>query len=299
MPDTKIRRPFQQRFLDGYDRTQLRQEVQKIKPRWFGLRKKYVTWALGASLAMGGIGAPLKMVHDAHNKVTEPGDRVPAPAPGEDQGLNGDLQAAENIASQVAGGVAKVAQGVQQGVQRAAQVPLSAVSAAPAVLAEAPKEIAQVADDVKQQFFAKEVPFGSIIYREATKNNLRPELVAAVIQQESKFHPTARSNMGAQGLMQLVPKTGRWMGARNLMNPVENISAGAKYLKYLHERFNGNETNVIAAYNAGEGAVRRFGGIPPYRETQKYVASVRNFQRDFNDRIESRTAELIPPPAMR
>jgi soluble lytic murein transglycosylase-like protein len=80
---------------------------------------------------------------------------------------------------------------------------------------------------------------------------------------------------------------------------VENISAGAKYLKYLHERFNGNETNVIAAYNAGEGAVRRFGGIPPYRETQKYVANVRTFQRDFNDRIESRSAELTPPPAMR
>ncbi|HSP13724.1 MAG TPA: lytic transglycosylase domain-containing protein [Thermoanaerobaculia bacterium] len=292
MPEMPTR-PFQQRFLDGFDRTQLRQEVQKVKPRT-NLRKKYLTWALGASLAMGGIGAPLKIIHDAQNKI---GERVAAAAIA-DQGIHADLKSAENIATQVASGVAQVAEGVQQGVQKAADVPLSAVSAAPAAIAEAPWQIVQAAEDVKEQFFASEVPFGSIIYREATKNNIRPELVAAVIQQESKFHPTARSHVGAQGLMQLVPRTGRWMGASNLMNPVENISAGAKYLKYLGERFNGNETKIIAAYNAGEGAVRRFGGIPPYRETEKYVANVRSYQRDFSDRIESRTAELTPVPAM-
>ena len=134
------------------------------------------------------------------------------------------------------------------------------------------------------------MPFGKIIYQEAKRNNLRPELVAAIVQQESKFKPTARSHMGAQGLMQLVPKTGRWMGARNLMNPVENIMAGAKYLRYLHDQFNGNETKVIAAYNAGEGNVRRFGGIPPFKETQKYVKNVRNFQQQYAERASG--AEL-------
>jgi soluble lytic murein transglycosylase-like protein len=298
----KMKRPYQERFLDGFDRSQLRQEVQKVKPRSSKMRKKYITWALGASLAVGGIGAPLKMIHDSKGKVSETGPRAPQPdtksaANAVVQGISGDLKAAQSIASQVAGGVALAAKGVEQGVQQAAKVPLEAVAAAPAAIAQAPQEILQVAEDAKAQFFAKEIPFGSIIYNEAKKNNVRPELVAAVIQQESKFKPTARSNMGAQGLMQLVPKTGRWMGATNLMNPAQNIMAGAKYLRYLQDQFNGNETKVIAAYNAGEGNVRRFGGIPPFQETQKYVSNVRNFQQQYSDRLQSQNAELISPSA--
>jgi len=122
-----------------------------------------------------------------------------------------------------------------------------------------------------------------------------PELVAAVVQQESKFIPTARSGVGAIGLMQLVPRTGRWMGARDLTNPSQNIMAGAKYLKYLTEQFHGDQQMVIAAYNAGEGAVRRFGGIPPYRETRNYVQRVRNFQQDFGDRVQSHAVDLQSP----
>jgi soluble lytic murein transglycosylase-like protein len=135
------------------------------------------------------------------------------------------------------------------------------------------------------------VPFGSIIYQEAKKNNLRPELVAAVVQAESKFRPAARSGSGAIGLMQLVPRTGRWMGARDLTNPAQNISAGAKYLRYLHDRFNGNETKVIAAYNAGEGNVLRFNGVPPFHETRAYVTKVRSFEEDFHSRISNRVAD--------
>ena len=298
MAELKTMRPYRERFLDGFDRSQLRQEVQQVKPR-SKMRKKYLTWALGASLAVGSIGAPL-MLHDAKEKVTETGLRKPEPdaksaANTLVDGISGDLKAAQSIANQVAGGVAVAAKGVEQGVQQAAKLPIAAVTAAPAAIAQAPQQILQVAEDAKQQFFTKEVPFGSIIYQEAKKNNLRPELVAAVIQQESKFKPTARSHMGAQGLMQLVPKTGRWMGATNLMNPAQNIQAGAKYLRYLHDQFNGNETKVIAAYNAGEGNVRRFGGIPPFRETQKYVSNVRNFQQQYSDRLQ--TADLNPPPA--
>lgn len=295
----KTMRPYRERFLDGFDRSQLRQEVQKVKPRFSKLRNKYVGWALGASLAVGSIGAPLKVIHDSREKVAQSGQRDQTPKAATEEGITSDLKAAQNIASEVAGGVAAAAKGVTAGVEQAARVPLAAVAAAPAVIAQAPQQIAQAADDVKAQFFAKEVPFGSLIYHEAKKNNLRPELVAAIVQQESKFKPTARSNMGAQGLMQLVPKTGRWMGATNLMNPAQNIMAGAKYLRYLHDQFNGNETKVIAAYNAGEGNVRRFGGIPPFRETQKYVTNVRNFQQQYAARAQSQTAELNVPNAAR
>lgn len=306
MPQLRVRRPFQQRFLDGYERSQLRQEVQKVKPRLQKLRNRYVTWALGASLAMGGIGAPLKVIHDAQEHVEQPkapGPKaVPAPSVAEAVqgppspaagGIANDLRAAQNIATEVA-------QGVQQGVQQAVQTPVKIAEAAPAAIAQAPAQLVQTAEAAKEQFFAKEVPFGSIIYQEAKRNNLNPALVAAVIQQESKFHPAARSPVGAIGLMQLVPRTGRWMGASNLMNPVQNISAGTKYLRYLADRFNGNETQVIAAYNAGEGAVRRFGGIPPFRETQRYVANVRSYQRDFSDRVEGsagQLAQMSPAPA--
>ena len=293
----QIKRPYKERFLDGFDRSQLRQEVQKVKPQFSKLRKKYVTWALGASLAVGSIGAPL-VVQASHEKVADTGERNPqqplqtlVPVGG-DTGIAADLKAAQNIATEVAGGVAAAAKGVQQGVQQAAQVPLQAVASAPAAIASAPQQIVHVAENAKAQFFAKEVPFGSIIYQEAKKNNLRPELVAAIVQQESKFKPTARSHMGAQGLMQLVPKTGRWMGATKLMNPAQNIMAGAKYLRYLHDQFNGNETKVIAAYNAGEGNVRRFGGIPPFRETQNYVRNVRSFQQQYSERASSTVAEL-------
>jgi soluble lytic murein transglycosylase-like protein len=288
MAGLKTTRPFQQRFLDGFDRSQLRQEVEKVKPRRFQkLRNKYVGWALGASLAVGGMGAPLLTIHDSHNQTQGPKtrERTASSDTGVSAAITGDLKAAQSIASKVAGGVGVVAQGVEKGVVQAARAPFAAVAAAP-------QQLAQVAEDAKAHFFATNVPFGSIIYNEAKKNNVPPELVAAMIQQESKFKPTARSSTGAQGLMQLVPKTGRWMGAHNLMNPVENIQAGAKYLKYLHEQFNGNETNVIAAYNAGEGNVRRFGGVPPFRETQNYVKNVRSFEEDYHDRVATHTADL-------
>ena len=284
MGELKTNRPFQERFLDNFDRSQLRREVQAVKPRrrFPKLGKKYATWVLGASLALGGIGAPLKMIQQKPEGTTDP-DEAAVTATIDSQ-LAGDIKAAESIAKQVAGGVQAAVSGVEQAVEH----PLEAVSDAPknlAILTEAATETA------REEFFKKEIPFGSIIYREAKKNDLRPELVAAVVQAESKFKPAARSGAGAIGLMQLVPRTGRWMGARDLTNPVQNISAGTKYLKYLNERFDGNETKVIAAYNAGEGNVKRFGGVPPFKETRKYVSKVRNFEEDYRNRVESHVAE--------
>jgi len=294
MPEIKTSRPYEERFLDGFDRSELRQEVQAIKPKRFrGLRKKSATWALGASLALGGLGVPMKMIHDsghAGSKATRgaaardraPGDSLtPDVSQGAVQGIASDLKAAQNIAAQVAGGV----QAVTGGVQEAAKAPLQ-------VVAQTPQKIANAAESVKEHFFKTQIPFGSIIYNEAKKNDLPPELVAAVAHTESKFKPTARSQRGAVGLMQLVPRTGRWMGANNLADPAQNIMAGAKYLRYLTDRFDGDQQKVIAAYNAGEGNVRRFRGVPPFRETRSYVVKVKSFQNDLGDRIDSHAADM-------
>jgi soluble lytic murein transglycosylase-like protein len=107
---------------------------------------------------------------------------------------------------------------VASGVTGAASEVANTVSPAVVaqVVAEAPKALAAITDQAKEAFFKKEIPFGSIIYSEAMKNDLPPELVAAVVHTESRFVPTARSQAGAIGLMQLVPRTGRWLGARNL-----------------------------------------------------------------------------------
>lgn len=284
MGELETRRPYQERFLDNFDRSQLRREVEAVQPRrqrFSGLKKKYATWALGASLALGGIGAPLKMVQSQGSGGSAGnGPQESATTMSLDSQMAKDLKAAKSIATQVAGGVAAAV----EGVEAATTSPLEKV-------AEAPQKLTIVTEQVREEFFKKEVPFGSIIYREAKKNNIRPELIAAVVQAESRFKPTARSGAGAVGLMQLVPRTGRWMGARDLTNPTQNITAGAKYLKYLNERFDGNETKVIAAYNAGEGNVKRFGGVPPFRETRKYVSKVRNYEQEFKNRVESRIAD--------
>lgn len=285
MTEPKTSRRFEERFLDGFDRSRLRQEVQKVKPkRLTGLRRRYATWALGASLALGGIGAPMKIMQQAENGGTSSRTNAADAIVGNSAGIKGDLQAAANIAQQVAGGVAA-------GAATAAAAPIETIAEA----AEAPKKLAVISETAKEQFFKTQVPFGSIIYREAKKHDLRPELVAAIVQAESRFKPTARSGVGAVGLMQLMPRTGRWMGARDLTNPVQNIAAGAKYLKYLSEQFNGNETKIIAAYNAGEGNVRRFGGIPPFKETRNYVKKVRNYEGDFKERVENHVADLTTP----
>src|SRR5947207_2994779 len=300
MAEIKTTRPFQQRFLDGYDRSELRNEVQRVKPkRLTGMRKKYAGWALGGALALGGIGIPMKvgtMLKSAETTSAAAQRRPPAtetPEKATTIQIAGDLDSAQKIASQVAGGVSSAAQGVTEGVTHAAQDVANAVTptAVAQQVAQAPKTLSMMTEDVKRAFFKDQVPFGSIIYDEAKKNDLPPELVAAVVHTESKFVPTARSGAGAVGLMQLVPRTGRWLGARNLTDPSQNVMAGAKYLRYLTDRFNVNTTNAIAAYNAGEGNVRRFGGVPPFRETRNYVQRVQSFQKDLGAQLQGHVAD--------
>ena len=125
--------------------------------------------------------------------------------------------------------------------------------------------------------------FDLIIESAATKHDVDARIVKAVIQVESAFQPRARSSKGAMGLMQLMPKTARQYEASHPYDPASNIDAGTKYLKRLLDEF--ELPLALAAYNAGEGAVRRFGGIPPYAETQAYVARVLGLLRYWNSSI--------------
>ena len=133
---------------------------------------------------------------------------------------------------------------------------------------------ARINHAIRREFFETSMPYGDIIHEKALKYDVDPALVAAVMETESRFRTRARSQVGAQGLMQLMPSTGRWMGANNLYDPAQNVDAGVKYLKYLQKRFDGDLTKAVAAYNAGEGNVQRYQGVPPFRETRSYVKKV-------------------------
>ncbi|MGD9400971.1 MAG: transglycosylase SLT domain-containing protein [bacterium] len=116
--------------------------------------------------------------------------------------------------------------------------------------------------------------YGPAIRAAASDSGVSENLIKAVILQESGGDPRAISSRGAKGLMQLMDATAEELGVRNSFNPVENISAGARYLGDLLREFKGDLELALASYNAGIGAVRKFGGVPPYRETQDYVKSV-------------------------
>jgi hypothetical protein len=118
--------------------------------------------------------------------------------------------------------------------------------------------------------------YEAIIQRAAEKHGVDPKLVRAVVHAESGFNPRAQSPVGAQGLMQLMPSTARALGVSDPFDPAQNVDGGTRYLKSLLDRF-GDATKAIAAYNAGPSRVERYGGVPPFPETQSYVRRVRKF----------------------
>jgi soluble lytic murein transglycosylase-like protein len=133
------------------------------------------------------------------------------------------------------------------------------------------------------------------VERIAARHALPAELLHSVIKVESNYNPYAVSPKGAQGLMQLIPDTARRFGVTNAFNPLENIEGGARYLRYLLDLY--GEKNwplVLAAYNAGEAAVARYGGVPPYRETQNYLVLVK---RQLEKAIGVRPVAPAPAPA--
>lgn len=115
----------------------------------------------------------------------------------------------------------------------------------------------------------------------AARHKVPVELAKAVARAESGFRADAVSPAGAQGIMQLMPATGRGLGVRDPFDPAQNIEGGVKYLGGLLRRFNGNVELALAGYNAGPNAVAKYGGIPPYEETQKYVKIVTGYMRDY------------------
>jgi soluble lytic murein transglycosylase-like protein len=125
--------------------------------------------------------------------------------------------------------------------------------------------------------------FGQLISQAAEKYGVDADLIEAVIQAESNFDVDAVSSAGAQGLMQLMPATARSLGVTNAFDPAQNINGGVKLLSQLLNQYDGNVKLALAAYNAGPGAVAKYNGIPPYKETQKYVSRVLDFYQSSND----------------
>lgn len=141
-------------------------------------------------------------------------------------------------------------------------------------------------DMFKEAYFREHVPYGAIIFREARRYDLSPELVAAMVHTESDFRSTLVSHKSAQGLMQIVPSTARTLGILDPFDPEQNISAGTRYFRYLLNRFE-SETMALAAYNAGEGNVQRFGGIPPFQETRDYIVKVNRRTDRYRQRVNN------------
>jgi soluble lytic murein transglycosylase-like protein len=124
--------------------------------------------------------------------------------------------------------------------------------------------------------------YSSIIGEASRAHRVSPSLIRAVIHAESAFNPYAVSPKGARGLMQLIPDTARRFSVKNSFDPKENIYGGSKYLSWLLRRYGGNLKYAVAAYNAGEGSVDKYRGVPPYSETQNYVLKVLDLQRRYS-----------------
>jgi hypothetical protein len=121
----------------------------------------------------------------------------------------------------------------------------------------------------------EQAPFGELIRKTAEKYGVDADLVFSVVAAESNFNPKAVSRRNARGLMQLLPETAKRLGVRDIYDPAQNIEGGTRYLRDLLKRYDGDLALTLAAYNAGPGAVERYGKIPPYNETIAYVRAIR------------------------
>lgn len=133
-----------------------------------------------------------------------------------------------------------------------------------------------------------------IIFRAGEKAGVDPRFIHAVIKQESQYDPKAVSPVGAEGLMQLMPGTARRFGLKDPFDETANVEAGTKYLKWLLERFDGDVALALAGYNAGEGAVDKYKGIPPFSETQNYVKKiVADYGKTYHPILQPQDARLV------
>jgi len=134
-----------------------------------------------------------------------------------------------------------------------------------------------------------------LVEQTASRHQIDPQLVHAIIKVESKYDPKAVSRKGAMGLMQLIPETAQRFGVANPFNPKENIEGGVSYLKHLLDLFRGDLSLSLAAYNAGEAAVQRFGGIPSFAETRNYVRKVTDIYESASPQSGTNPAGNQPP----
>ncbi len=156
------------------------------------------------------------------------------------------------------------------------------VVSAPEVRPYFPKELALALRQKLDSPQPVSEDYDAMIAEAADRNGIDPDLVKAVVKAESGFRPDAVSPAGAQGLMQLMPSTAASLGVSDPFDPAQNIEAGARYLKTQIDRFGSTEL-ALAAYNAGPGAVARYGGVPPYNETRNYVSRVMGYLSDIQN----------------
>jgi soluble lytic murein transglycosylase-like protein len=136
-----------------------------------------------------------------------------------------------------------------------------------------------------------------VVAQIAARESLPAQLIHSVIKVESNYDRYAVSPKGALGLMQLIPATARRFGVRDAFNPADNIQGGAKYLRYLLEIYNGDYPLALAAYNAGEGAVAKYGGVPPYAETRDYLVRIgRQLEKSMAGQPQPKPVEAKPAP---
>ena len=137
--------------------------------------------------------------------------------------------------------------------------------------------LAYRADDI-----APEVPYADLIMQAGERHDVNPRLIAAMARAESTFRSQVVSPKGARGVMQVMPATGVRFGAQpsDLFDPATNIETGVRYIAWLRDRFGGSLDLILAAYNAGEATVERYGGVPPYRETRNYIERIRRYLED-------------------
>jgi soluble lytic murein transglycosylase-like protein len=137
-------------------------------------------------------------------------------------------------------------------------------------------------------------PFAAEIDAAAARHGVDPALLRGLIRQESGFDPNATSPAGALGLCQLMPATAAGLGVTNPRDPVQNIEGGAKYLKAQLDRFGGDVSKALAAYNAGPGAVQKYNGVPPYAETQAYVQRVTGYANEYRQAASAAAPAVAP-----